>query len=458
MKKVIPKTLRSVVAMNVLMLTLSPVALLAQSLSPANTYRQHIGEPVIEATFPRNESSSSVKTGRRDFFDALTSRANGRPLNITEIVGFSGARYSDPEKLKSDLRSLFTSQAVAGNPATANVIILGATTDGIGVGYEVIEELKQRGLVHNVITAGVVSEQAVKYPDSIARQNVLFLVESFRAENGSQSWEVRTTPTSSSETVNVLTDIQGRATVRMVVLEGGAVALNEGIELLIEQRNREGRVEMILSVGYEAGRPSKDQGPRAASQIALLVEKYPNLLPSNVDLRINIVSTGETVTLTEFFQREEGRRLKQRAGNTANLIAGERLRLVEARASGNTSAIEVVQARINQLTALERTGQVYLEALNMQSNRINATAEGLRHVYVQDRISAESEAKWNRIYAGQLAEVENLRRSVRSDLARGNDRIFRSAGEMRALEAAQIERARATGVSAEEAVRAGRRR
>lgn len=297
--------LRTVGAMSVFVVGMMAQA---QVVSPANQMRQILGESQITTTNYidrlQKESQSKIQTELHRLLIAIENAAGNRPFAMHEFLGYSGADYADKEGFKNDFRRIIK-QVVAKTKANlgseaVTVLALGGTVDGFGVGYDIIDDLKKTGQIKDVIVVGLVSDQAVQYHaegiekgwgDVISpKQDFLYLADTY-TKDGSKVWELKSSPTSASDTVRFLLDSRRSSYSVMHVMEGGEQAFKESVEMLLEAARDANAgvktdVEMKLYAGYREGKPKKMKGYKAATQMTYLLLKYPGLQPANVSVSV----------------------------------------------------------------------------------------------------------------------------------------------------------------------------
>ncbi|TVQ77149.1 MAG: hypothetical protein EA369_09570 [Bradymonadales bacterium] len=327
-----------------------------------------------------------MKTSLASFWFGIQELVGGNPFAIYEYTGFSGATYSDMDQYSSDFREMVRAavartQRELGNNART-VFVLGASTDGFGKGYEILQEMRGSGEISNAIVAGMASNEVVKYHlegaengwgDVISpHQDIVFLMQTYSDSDGNRSWELKTFPNGPSETVRLLTvasEEGGAAVSRMEVIEGGAQAFREAVEFLLEASgvSTAGVLELVLNVGYEAGKPKKDKGYRAASQLALLINEAPALVPKIVSVKVAVAGQpNQTMSVAQFFETEQGQKLLSDYGNFETL---GRQAADAVSTSSEGDGLEIAKARERYFEALGRTRADALAVVNESANR-----------------------------------------------------------------------------------------
>lgn len=125
------------------------------------------------------------------------------------FIGFSGLDYEDREKLKEEITKILEAH-IAEEGKHNLIIIAGATDDGIGMVYNIANDL-------GIKTAGIVSEQA-RGSTSEFCDHVIYVDDpdgSWRTEKNGQTY---------------LCHLAKKAVVH--VFSGGQVALNETVQLI----------------------------------------------------------------------------------------------------------------------------------------------------------------------------------------------------------------------------------
>lgn len=90
-------------------------------------------------------------------------------FHVVVVGGYSGLGYQDPETLTKLLRTMV--DRIGDN----TLYVLGATSDGIGIGYTVIPARAKENGFHNVRMAGIVSRNAAEW--GIAPQDYVVFVD-----------------------------------------------------------------------------------------------------------------------------------------------------------------------------------------------------------------------------------------------------------------------------------------
>lgn len=115
-----------------------------------NIIQSVIKDPsAVFSTTPIHNSSSLQNDKLKIKLDDLTQKKH-----VMVFSGFSGLGYSDYSKLKENISSILE-EAVKRNGAHNLCVAAGATSDGIGIVYEIVKSLDQ-----DIMTLGIVSEQA----------------------------------------------------------------------------------------------------------------------------------------------------------------------------------------------------------------------------------------------------------------------------------------------------------
>lgn len=290
------------------------VELRAQSM-PAEQYRQFIGE-----ASDISEQDSKVKTSLNAFVKDIKDRVGSSKFDLYQFTGYSGASYSDMSKFEIDFRARVAAAVqrtqLKFEQTAKTVFVLGTTTDGFGRGYEIINEMRESGEISNVIVGGMASDEAVKYHlegaeqgwgDVISpHQDLVFLMNTYSDNAGNRSWELKRNESDQSETTRLLivANEMGASISRMEVFEGGAQAFEEAVEFLLEasQASSSNRFELGLVYDFEPGNRSKDKGYRAATQLALLINDVPSIVPDSVNVIVTKAGSPEDKwSVSEFF-------------------------------------------------------------------------------------------------------------------------------------------------------------
>ncbi len=261
---------------------LSVIAICAPSLLQG----QHTPQtPAEEYRSMRSGIRPIVVTTLLEFTKAIQRRVGSRPFAVYEYLGFSGAGYSDIEFYKRHfkLRALFaqkeTKDKFGDNAVT--VFLLGGTTDGFGAGYDVLQTLRDPKVLKDdddVIVAGLVSDAAVdshkEYGGVISpNQDVLLLMDVYKAPGQKESWELLSEKGGRSATVQVLLDLAGKSNAKQVTMElfeGGKQAVKEAQEYLMEGA-RSRKTRLVLHPGYEPKKLEKAGKIRAATDVGVFV-------------------------------------------------------------------------------------------------------------------------------------------------------------------------------------------
>jgi hypothetical protein len=221
-----------------------------------------------------------------EFVFSIVQKTRKKPFTVYEYLGFSGAGYQDMDLYRQDftrgvLEAVKNTTERYGSTAKT-VFLLGGTVDGFGAGYEIIDDLIKQGrlLRKNVIVGGLVADAAVPYHlegiekgwgDVISpKQDVLFLMNTYKEPGQTESWELRSSPRGRSATVRVLTKLFSYRKAQSVSLEvfgGGAIAKKEAREFL-ERREAPEKMFLVLRPDYPPQKPEKLTGLPAATALA----------------------------------------------------------------------------------------------------------------------------------------------------------------------------------------------
>jgi hypothetical protein len=292
------------------------------NLDRANRYRLSIGETIrhdrpagVMAAFSDADEQAVLQskvTTHLTESEGLLGRmarfaADASSLSVHEIGGYSGAGYGDQAQLKASLRARILAlvaedtQVDARNGGTnaKTAFICGGTVDGVGVVYDVINEMRLLGEIDSskIMVAGIVADQAVGYHleglekdwgDTISpHQDALLLVNTFAGSDGKQSWEVKESSDARSMNSRILDNqwlqmmvgLYAQNAVRPItvrtsveVFEGGPIAFDEPLEALISNYVISGGTGLQINAhrGFETKKRAKDQGARAATDLATL--------------------------------------------------------------------------------------------------------------------------------------------------------------------------------------------
>lgn len=153
---------------------------------------------------------------------ALRRQVSALEKRVLTFAGYSGAGYEDPDVLEHEVR-----RVLAAHDPADTVVNVGATEVGIGCVYEIAKEL-------GFDTIGIVSSQALAYPDEISRycDEVYFVQDA--SWGGIDAATGRLSPT--SQAIVDVSDV-------FVSIGGGAVAADE----FRAMRERGKRVEFIAA-------------------------------------------------------------------------------------------------------------------------------------------------------------------------------------------------------------------
>lgn len=313
----------------------------AADLSLADQYRQILVNPYTLQSSPESvlghndESQSRVKTSLVSTNMGIMNLLNGAAFTAHQFLGYSGAGFLQMnefiQRFRNEVLRLQSKTLESLGQDAKTVLILGATVDGFGKGYEVIDSMRKEGLLKNVIVVGMASNEAVTYHlqglkegwgDVISpKQDLFYLKETFVDEQGNRSWELKTSPGSESDTAKILKDLSRLSTAGVMtfnVFGGGAQAFNETMELILEARNRPAPVEINLNIGFEPGKPKKDSGYRAADMLAFVIAEHPELLSKNVQL--NIIQKNKRMKLRAYKNSQAYKTLSQDSKNAKSSI------------------------------------------------------------------------------------------------------------------------------------------
>lgn len=252
------------------------------AMSEATRYKNYLND--------RGIKKPVITDNLNDFVAEVVKLTNGKAFAAYEYLGFSGAGYENLDQYKKDferavLQASKDTRKRYGSSAKT-IFLLGGTTDGFGVGYQVIDSLiaQKKLLRQDVIVGGLVSDAAVKYQfegmekgwsDVISPyQDVLLLMNVDKEPGKTEGWELRKNK-SGSATVDVLTKLFAQPNARYISLElfeGGEIASKEAREFL---RQWEGKmfiatkgIRMVLRPGYHPKKPEKLKGVPAATDLA----------------------------------------------------------------------------------------------------------------------------------------------------------------------------------------------
>lgn len=263
-----------------------------------------------------DERGSRVKTSLGHLWTGILEMAKGRPIGAEMISGFSGTGFANQAGVENDLTQLIrhiaseTKSTLGENAVT--VLALGGTTDGIGVGYDIIDQLQKNGEIKKgeVIVVGLVSDQAVKFHAErlekglgeviSSKQDLIYLAPTYTDASGSQTWELKTSPGAASNTVRFLLDAPPEAQrVTMHVVGGGRITLTEALEFVLAAGVRGGETrkpELSLHLGYLEGRLDKLSGFNAATQMAKILVDRPFLaLLDNTKISVSFHMAGAPI-------------------------------------------------------------------------------------------------------------------------------------------------------------------
>jgi hypothetical protein len=134
---------------------------------------------------------------------------------VTVLGGYSGLGYENQDVVRSAIESIVASNG------DHNLYVLGGTKDGIGAAYVWIRNVASSRALADVKTAGIVSLEAVRYPESIAEQDYLVFVDTDVGD-----WEVK------RNGISLMVDVAHRTGGEMVYFKGGAISGAEIAEAL----------------------------------------------------------------------------------------------------------------------------------------------------------------------------------------------------------------------------------
>ncbi len=395
-----------------------------QYIEHLKTYRSQIGEPaidynVIEIPTDRRrvfipqvfkaDQSSLVSINQQGFVSRISKLSNGRPIVVELFAGYSAAEYDRAllsEDLKQYLTAIIQNNKLKFGKDAITLLLAGGTQEGIGFVYD--PEIQGSDL----IKAGIVSNQALKYEmqygNQLGKQDALFLVDSY-TENNKKSWEVKSRNGDLSMN-NFIHDLVPSKESHFSLFEGGEVGFKEALEWLIERgaaSYQHRRFQLDLILGYRPKNIKKDSGYRAATFLSQLLIRFPELAPSNVTIRV--FQAGKLneppLSITEFRQRKEGRKLLER--NSSNFLEFTKRQLqkfnqdIEEHPTWFEKNKFNVQAKMNQLRAWSEKEGVAQKIIN---EAIQRNLSSLEH--------------WNEILNpnGRLTHPDNLE-DVRSGVA-----------------------------------------
>jgi hypothetical protein len=187
-------------------------------------------------------------------FVELTRDIETTKGGVIMFDGYSGAGYENPEIVKNEIKRQimqFAQETKAMKFHGAQevfdgtiYVVAGATKQGIGMVYEVAEELKQRCL--KIKTVGIVSELASKkYPDDIAK-NLDFLVD---IADPNETWQVL-----DEKGKSYMVDVIKHSEARACFMGGGLVAKSELEEIHSYLKAREEAVEeAVVALWHRLG-------------------------------------------------------------------------------------------------------------------------------------------------------------------------------------------------------------
>jgi hypothetical protein len=439
-----------------------PLALLlstsafAQSQSPANQLRVSYGEQEVSSSiFGREETresrSSRVHSDYIDFVLALRDSVGNRPSSMHEFMGFSGAGYAEKDVFVSDFKNAVigavneTKARLGSNAVT--VLVLGGTLDGFGIGYDIIDDLKKSGQIKDVVVAGMVSDQAVKYHmdgvkqgyDVISPKQDHILVMKTYTEGGNQTWELKDSKTDTSKTVDLLNRynlLSGSSSYSVMhVMEGGEQAIKESMEMLVEntraqQTFQKGAVspEMRLYVGYREGKVAKMKGYKAATQMVRILAQFPQLKPDILKVTIRIAgSTNKVYSDPREFLKEKSAAL---VDPNFILSAEQKAQIPAEEAATRASKFQdAMRKTLPILTGQLEEGRFRLEAYTRQ---INGWLDNPSHpIYNSD---ASEKGALNTIQSNNRLSSQflSLEQTVKSKIDAAN-----SSADLRAQRAAK---------------------
>ena len=289
----------------------APAAVAAVAESAAFQKYKDIATKAVQKTVIVSTLSS--------FVSELEKLTEGKPFVVHEFLGFSGADFADIDGFRNDFKQrildIVKSTSESFGPDAKTVLLLGGTLDGFGVGYNVIAELREKGEIKNVIVGGLVSDAAVKYPESISpKQDLLLFMNVYKEPGKDEAWELVSQLGGASATVEVLTKIISNPNAKVVSMElyeGGAQALREATEYNINMEGLalEKTKELVLHVGYEPKKVDKAKGIRAASNLAVILS---DPLKLKVQLFLTKPGSSSLIKSEEFYPVEENKKLIER--------------------------------------------------------------------------------------------------------------------------------------------------
>lgn len=335
------------------------------------------------------------------FIYDLDAHLKGTPAHADQLVmsllGYSAAGYASKDGFNQAIESALRYHLGSIGGDGRAVILTGGTSEGIGQAVPIIDSMRQE--FPGILLGGVVSEQAVKYPDSIEPSlQSLFLVPSY-SDGENQSWAVQVDKNGPSYTVlttiepgeitKIATNERGEVTSRtapsatssrthvMLVAGGGAIALEEALEYLAGGDSRYRPKPILhLVLDQEPGNPKKDKGPRGADMIYALLQELHLVNTGNFAFMDDFKVLVQRDTMIDEFSYEDGnaRYLKARATLEENR---SKLEVVEAKLKGdpNNEALIAEKAALNAQIQLANTlsivEKIALEKIDALRNSVN---------------------------------------------------------------------------------------
>lgn len=309
-------------------------------------------------TFTLNEMSQKI-----------LQKVGGKPFTAHQFLGFSGASYFDLDRYKEELveRAIELNQQTLrqNGDEAVTVYILGATYDGFGVAYHLLQELIDSGRIRNALVTGMASDEAINFHlEGLEKgwghviapsQNIAYFKKTFTDANGNRSWELKTSPESESDTPKILKNLSrypNAGTMTFNVFGGGFQAFNETLEMILESRNRPHQVQIRLYSSHRPGKPAKDTGYRAADMLAYVLVENPFLLNEKIDVQVISENLDRIMEIQQYSTSASFLQMRDDASNAADRLLDLNSRAISPETQALINYYEVLE-KLNQLPLRE---------------------------------------------------------------------------------------------------------
>lgn len=385
-----------------------------------NQYRKILGESPA-ATEAENNTSSKVVTDYDSFLARLKSRLGAGDFSVLPVAGFSGAGYENAKRLETifelELNQLNNDYSRTHHSGTVNeklVVILGGSTDGIGMFYDLIKKLKDSRKYKDVIVVGIVKSKVIEYEiegrskgwNTLSTEQDLLLLQKTKSAN----WEVlRERGTSAN--VDIIMDLGNMENCKKVnytLFEGGEVALKEAIEVAVRtnELSKTEKLEMSLFPTYEPSpkkvATGKDLGFRAATQTALAL--FNHQLSAGKKVYVGIVNPNgmNSFFLENMDKHYDGKDLLKKVSNASDPELLEKLKAELQKLAGPagqpvSEEYNITKAKIAIGENLRNTTAITIDVLKRISKHLKEQHDSLGDASRKDYSYALRKIRLNQI-------------------------------------------------------------